>query len=158
MKISKIMDMYYNKIEEHQKAMSVCPLFCGFMHMAFVVCNANVHIFGYNHFRGTGQTIHAEISLMKKLKKVNKNMKIDILVIRINRNGTLGMSKPCKNCIEIMNNIAYTKGYIIDKVYFSNYDGEITCLKFTTLKEEKNKHISKYFKNKELKEWYCWSK
>lgn len=151
-KISKIMIMHDETIEEYKKAMYNCPLFGGYLHMAFVICNnTQIKTFGYNHFRGTGQTVHAEISLMKKLKKTDKNLKINLLVLRINNNGTYGMSKPCENCIHMMEIIAFEKGYVLDKIYFSNYEGEIDGMKFFDLKNEEGKHISRYFRNRELR-------
>jgi len=47
----------------------------------------------------------------------------DILVIRIDRTGKLNNSKPCNECIQML------KKYNINRVYYSNSEGEIVCEK-----------------------------
>jgi hypothetical protein len=67
-------------------------------------------------------SIHAEHNAIYKIKRhntqrrfVSNRAKLDILVIRLSRNGTIGYSRPCKNCIiRLMhcnlqiNNVYYT--------------------------------------------------
>lgn len=80
---------------------------------------------------------HAEVAVYKKflidLKyykgKINN---IDILVIRISKNGKLGNSKPCKNCTKYL----YEKG--VRKVFYSNFFGEIEEVKIFDLYHEQN--------------------
>lgn len=44
-------------------------------------------------------------------------------------------------------NLALHKGYRINKVYYTNSNGELEKLTLKKLTEEPEKHISKYYKN-----------
>ena len=89
--------------------------------------------YGYNCYRGSltsnnGATIHAEHFAINKLKVRDKNkklLKISIIVIKISNTGLIGMSKPCKHCIDNMQMLANRRGYQIENVYFSNNKREI---------------------------------
>ena len=109
---------------------------------------------GYNCYRGIatmniGATIHAEHFAINKLKPRPKNKKlckISIVVIKISTTGLLGMSKPCKHCVENLQTIANRKGYNIEYVYFSNSNREIERWSFEQLKNDQNKHVSEFYK------------
>ena len=75
-------------------------------------------------------SIHAEHAAIQKLLKLNNYRKIlkssnvvDIVVIRINRNGKLGYSRPCKRCIKYM--MRLNEMIKINNVYYSHSDGII---------------------------------
>jgi cytidine deaminase len=109
---------------------------------------------GYNCYRGVatsniGATIHAEHSAINKLKTRPKNKKlckISIVVIKISTTGLLGMSKPCKHCVENLQKIANKKGYYIEDVYFSNSNREIEKWSFDELENDPHKHVSEFYK------------
>ena len=75
---------------------------------------------------------HAEIDAIKKYKckykhKNGKNYSknnISIFVIRVNGNGELKMSKPCKHCHSYILSSSNIK-----KVYYSDENGNIVCEK-----------------------------
>ncbi len=69
-------------------------------------------------------TKHAEMSVFEKLNMYNKKRiggLVDILVIRVNKNGDLKNSRPCNKCIKTMKSIG------IRKVFYSTDFGEIVC-------------------------------
>ena len=75
-------------------------------------------------------SLHAEIHCILNLHKRNarrqilkKHDKVDILVIRISPNGTLGYSRPCKGCVESMTRNKLFN--IINSIYYSDVDGGI---------------------------------
>lgn len=54
-------------------------------------------------------TLHSETALVLALRNYHK--KCDIYIVRVMKSGKAGMSKPCVNCMELMNrfdNIFYT--------------------------------------------------
>lgn len=119
----------------------------------------NVVSYGYNCYRGAltannGATIHAEHFAINKLKTREKNKKlykISILVIKISNTGLIGMSKPCKHCVENMQILANRKGYHIEYVYFSNSKREIEKWTYADLENDPCKHVTEYYKSEEQK-------
>jgi hypothetical protein len=99
--------------------------------------------YGENQIRGNS-SIHAEANCIDKIpmKRDGKIKKVDLLVIRVTRDGRCTMSKPCMHCISKMNSII-CKNYRIRSVYYSNYDGEIEKLSLSKLNKDPHKHISK---------------
>jgi cytidine deaminase len=114
---------------------------------------------GYNCYRGistsnNGATIHAEHYAINKLKTRPKNKKlykISIVVIKISPTGLLGMSKPCKHCIENLQMLANRKGYHIEDIYFSNSSRQIEKWSFDELAKDPNKHVTEFYKNESEK-------
>ena len=98
--------------------------------------HSNNTIIGENSFRYLNNnnkvSIHAEMDalnklfIMKKMRRVKKT-KMDLVVIRINRNGKLCESAPCYHCTQelLKNNLI-----VIDKLYYSTVYGNIICIKF----------------------------
>lgn len=67
--------------------------------------------------------LHAEECMIARLISLNKlSSSLNIVVIRVNRWGELGSSKPCSNCETILS------AYGLNRVWFSNKDGEICRL------------------------------
>lgn len=91
-------------------------------------------------------SIHAEHDAILKLKKLDKSIKVNLLVIRYSKGFELCNSKPCINCLNKMMIDAKKKGYHINKIYYSNYCNErnIKCSKLNTLIHEPEGHIPKF--------------
>jgi len=75
-----------------------------------------------------------------------RRRKIDIVVIRVDKNGNLKNSMPCFMCINHMNRINKQTNYTFKHVIYSNDEGGVTCCKFDELLNSKNKHVSFRFK------------
>ena len=83
---------------------------------------------GINHYRPLiCNSIHAERNAINKLpnNKLKKIIKINIIVIRVSSTGIIGMSKPCSKCVRDMSIFPNKKGYTIDKIYYSDENGNI---------------------------------
>ena len=115
--------------------------------------HSNNTIIGENSFRylngcNNKVSIHAEMDalnklfIMKKMRRVKKT-KMDLVVIRINRNGKLCESAPCYHCTQelLKNNLI-----VIDKLYYSTIYGNIVCIKFDDWIKYGLPHISKGWK------------
>ena len=91
---------------------------------------------------------HAEMDALNKVKnllkckKIKKN-KMNLMVLRINKIGDLCDSAPCFHCTKELSNNDYVK---IDKLYYSKYDGTITCVKFNDWVCNGTSHVSKGWK------------
>ena len=91
---------------------------------------------------------HAEMDAMKNLdnfircKKIKKE-KMNLIVLRINKSGSLCESAPCYHCTQ---ELAKNKNISIDKLYYSRPDGSITCIKFKEWVNNGNFHASKGWK------------
>jgi cytidine deaminase len=109
----------------------------------------------YNCYRAStcsnnAATIHAEHYAINKLKTRPKNKKlykISIVVIKVSPSGLIGMSKPCKHCVENMQKLANRKGYYIENVYFSNSNRQIEKWSFNDLENDPHKHVTEFYKN-----------
>jgi len=94
-------------------------------HAAVLFSNSESY-YGYNKTSGKdSRTIHAEEDSIINYKRIGstKSKKFSMLVIRINKSGSLCNSKPCYDCIEEF------KKFNINKIYYSNSDGDIICEK-----------------------------
>ena len=93
--------------------------------------------------------LHAEVDAIKHLKPrkgKGRNIKkknINLLVIRVNKNGNLKNSKPCIKCLFHMSNVKY---YKIKYVYYSNNEGQLIEEKLSDLLSSEEKHISSRFR------------
>lgn len=94
---------------------------------------------GFNKYKGESQpaqqTVHAEESVLNACLSGH----FDLIVIRIGngKNEQFKLSRPCNNCIDRM---MTSKGLVINKVYYSDENGEII---FEYLKLMKKLHVSK---------------
>ena len=71
-------------------------------------------------------TIHAEVDAINKLRYTNKRTKINILVFRTNRKGnSLLMAKPCKHCLQYIYKNTHKKGYRLNRIYYTDYNGNL---------------------------------
>jgi len=87
---------------------------------------------GYNHYNHNEISIHAEHHALSKLPIPKRITHISLIVIRVLSDGSLAQSNPCCSCINHMINIKY-KGYIIDRIYYSDGDGNIIESKLKNL-------------------------
>lgn len=89
-----------------------------FKHGAIILDKkGNIISSGFNHkvdYYNHKFTIHAEIDAINKIIKNQYDLNNILIVIRINKNNELKMSKPCKDCEKyiVMNKIR--------KVYYSS--------------------------------------
>lgn len=96
------------------------------------------------------KSIHAEEMAISKIKRNPKKMiNVSLMVIRISYNSTietyhLANSKPCVSCMYKIKNTVNI-GYHINKIYFSDENGNIICYKIRDLLKEKH-HLSKYYR------------
>lgn len=84
-------------------------------------------------------SIHAEIDAMYNyLSRAKKYSKVDLIVIRINKQGKYRQSRPCYHCIMRLNK---SMG-IIKNIYYTNDNGDITVEKLTDMLNSEIKHIA----------------
>ena len=102
-----------------------------FRHGAVSVYRNKILTKGYNRplFKDLIYTsLHAEMSVIQQLKRMRcshkKKKKIDIFVIRINKNEELRLSKPCNQCQNIM------KQFGVKRCFYSNDLGKIDVMVF----------------------------
>lgn len=113
-----------------------------YRHFSAVVSTSGRKIYaeGYNHKRGIySPSIHAEAHCMQKLLNRNIKGRVNIVVIRTDFNN----SKPCSNCIGLMNKCK-ENGLNIHNIYYSN-EGYLVKKTLVSLTNEKQ-HISKGFR------------
>lgn len=83
-------------------------------------------------------SIHAEHSALQKLIKINRHRKIitsstkiDMVVLRISKQGKLGYSRPCKRCLIKMTSL---ENHIkIKNIYYSDSDGTIKMERLSSM-------------------------
>lgn len=74
-----------------------------------------------------------------KCQKIKKK-KMNMIVLRINKNGELCESAPCFHCTQELYKNKYVK---INKLYYSRADTTITCIKFDDWVHNGNPYISR---------------
>ncbi len=91
---------------------------------------------------------HAEVDALLKIKNYRNNPKeVNILVVRINKNGNLEKSRPCKDCIRMMQ----MSNFVIKYIYYSTADGIIVKEKFSKMMDSSLTYTSKGVKSKKYK-------
>ena len=119
---------------------------------------------GQNKYNPNGISIHAEDDAIRRLLINKKGLKIktlesvNLLVIRTTRNGLLCSSIPCIHCIKKISDDPIHKGYKINKIYYSNENGNIEATSLLNLVLSNKCHISSYYRHKKfnLKKWFKW--
>ena len=99
------------------------------------------------------RSIHAEDNAIRKLpiQPRNKRLKkVDLLVVRINRGGSLGNSKPCVHCLLLLSEKLPDKGYQVANVYYSTSNGTIAETKLKHLLAEPEPHFSRFYRDRNL--------
>lgn len=108
------------------------------------------HIKYYKKIPFSEKSIHAEEMAISKIKRnTKKPINVSLMVIRISYNSTidsysLANSRPCISCMYKIKN-TMSIGYHINKIYFSDENGNIVCYKVRDIINEKH-HISKYYR------------
>lgn len=97
------------------------------------------------------KSIHAEETALDKIKlqRSKKTIKASLLVIRLKPASTpdsysLANSRPCLACLYRIKN-SVNNGLRINKIYYSNDDGQIICYKLKDILSEKQ-HLSKFYR------------
>jgi len=65
---------------------------------------------------------HAEEALVRRLKKlsaIERYKYIDVMVLRMKKNGEFGLAKPCPGCYRLLTN------YGVRNIYYTDSDGKI---------------------------------
>jgi len=104
---------------------------------------------------------HAEeaaIDNLPPLKRSNRPMNVNLVVIKTTKTKILGNSSPCIHCLKIMKEKAVLKGYNIIKIYYSNSNGVIVCRRLNDLIISDYLYISSYYKltNYNVEKWLKW--
>lgn len=129
---------------------------CPFRHLATFLFDQQRHLPKYtvseNSVRemrnGCCYGLHAEMAAIKKLPPLRlrgKKQIINLIVIRINKNGLLKNSAPCFMCIKHMEWINRNTSYKINNVYYSYDDGVIVVKRLNELIDSSVKHVSRRF-------------
>ena len=101
--------------------------------------NPPFYVYGKNNnipFKSIS-TKHSEMDLISKLYKYNYNnlpKKIDLLLIKISKTGSVTNSKPCKCCIEFLKKFNEKSKSKINKIYYSVDSNNIICENFKSIK------------------------
>ena len=123
-----------------------CCCHGGSNHAAIFFCNGRILSYGENRPRGTNPvfpTVHAECDAMRKLPTAGRRRKrLDLLVIRLNKGGTIGNSKPCSMCLEELQKLP-SRGYVLETVHYSLMN-RIVTIKFSELLKAP-RHVPKFF-------------
>jgi len=120
--------------------------------MGYETCEKKM-IIGENSTRearnGCCYGLHAEMDAIRKLPPLQfqrKKKVIDLIIIRVGKNGNLKNSVPCAMCIRHMNRLNGSTSYKIRNVYYSNKNGNITMTKFSTLSNSPEQYVSQRFR------------
>ena len=97
--------------------------------------NGIVESYGYNLYNTNKWhgSIHAEEAAINKLKKSNKNKKVDVLIFRINKSYEKIMTcLPCNECKRRLKFDIDKKGYNLNKIFctYVNKDKKLNFLIF----------------------------
>jgi len=93
-------------------------------------------------------SIHSEEHVISDIpiNKKSKLLPINILVFRIGVGGVIKNSKPCKHCLEFMQQCPKIKRYYIKNIYYSDENGKIIKESFDDLYKKRNEYVSSYYK------------
>jgi hypothetical protein len=120
--------------------------------------NNNYRMIGLNsnktQFGNENITTHAEMDACKKIihfieSKVMKRNRLDLIVLRINKNGNLCESAPCFHCTRFLHSKNIQSRITMNNIYYSNKNGKITSIKFTEWLHQQNKNETKHIST-------CW--
>jgi cytidine deaminase len=106
--------------------------------------------YGINDVSLVNKSLHAEYDAIRNLPFRRKNLKnksINLLVIRISRRKQIKQSKPCVHCIKYISKLNENTSYQINRIYYSDDNGEIIDSSLNELKENTT-HISKFHRMK----------
>ena len=112
-----------------------------------IIKKIKVFAFGLNSTRKNynNKSTHAEVDAMKKIQYKKIEGKMDLIVIKLSKNGEFRESRPCLTCLKSM------RGLKIKHVYYSTVNGDIQREKFNGMEENPNTYLS-YGHRKMLKQ------
>lgn len=87
---------------------------------------------------------HAEMDALRKLNYKNLPRTVDIFVIRISKTGILGESRPCIDCLKMMER----SGLNIKYIYYSTKDGTILRERFSKMFYSDSTYVSSGIRTK----------
>jgi len=99
-----------------------------YRHFCFICKGTKIFVVGINssttHPKSNTfyKAKHAEFDALNRFKNLFPDTRIDnksLLVIRLNNQGEIRMSKPCSSCIN------FIRQYNIGRVFYSNREGEL---------------------------------
>jgi deoxycytidylate deaminase len=141
-----IIDFIHNQITEKQNKEKY--------HYAYFLHSKCKIAEGTNNFieNKTCTTIHAEMNALAKIQKWKVcPTNIDLIVIKIKKNGDIGNAKPCNHCIQILSQSKIK----INNVYYSttNINTNINIIKekFSKMKIFNINNIDKKIMSKSLR-------
>ena len=116
-------------------------------HAAIFFADGKILSYGENRprTRPPFPTVHAECDAMNKLPSRTsrgRRTRLDLLVIRVNRGGTVGNSRPCAHCVQALQDLP-RRGYILENVHYS-IENTIKTERFTDIIEGPQ-HVGAFF-------------
>lgn len=88
--------------------------------------------------------LNKSINILKFKQNKRKKIKVNLMVIRVNKLGELCESAPCFHCTRLL---ALNNCIQIDKLYYSRANKTIVCIKFSHWVKYGNKKISSGWRN-----------
>ena len=128
-----------------------------YLHGCVIVKGGVIISTGYNNYsKGKYRSIHsmhAEMDAIRKLPPLYKSrmISIDLIIIRINKEGLLRNSAPCCKCLEHLSRMNSKTKYRLRHIYYSTASGGIIKEKFTDLLNSDTKHMSLRFRRLQKK-------
>ena len=106
----------------------------GFIHFSFIVYNKKIISIGHNrcgknppqYGYENHSKIHSEVDAWRKARGLLKGDSFDVINIRLNRFGKFKNSRPCKNCIYLLQELGCKNFY-----YTTNLLGQFNTIKRT---------------------------
>ena len=94
------------------------------------------YAFGYNQYNTDKNfsTIHAECHAINKLPYTSKRTRVNVLVFRIcNKGNNIMIGMPCESCKKKIKDGINNKGYILNRIYYTDGNDNILFLKKSQL-------------------------
>jgi cytidine deaminase len=107
---------------------------------------------GKNSYRefysGCKYSRHAETDAIDHLPSNNNNriITLNLVVIRVNIDGTLKNSKPCAHCLMHLTTLTHARRYRVKYVYYSDNNGSIVRKKLSELMDDDNMYVTRRFR------------
>ena len=111
--------------------------------------------YGENKHNSGDTTIHAEKDVINRIsfkhknkKKIKNKKKYNLIIIKVSRfQRNIGMSRPCEKCLIMLRRLELNSGIKINKIIYTNEDGNIIKTNLHKLLCMNDHHISSYYKN-----------
>lgn len=86
-------------------------------HVAMAIRGGNILAIAVNH-----EWVHAEVAVLKKIWSTNRPG-VRILTLRVRRDGSVGLGRPCARCVDYMRSVG------VRQVSYSTADGSMARMK-----------------------------